>query len=121
GRIEPTNAAWIASRKPLVGEFHFQGETVFVISNHFNSKTGDQPLYGRFQPPTRSSETQRKQQAALVNTFVGQILAIDPNANVVVTGDFNDFTFSETLNILRTGNADGSGSVELFNQYDKLP
>ena len=26
---------------------------LFVIANHFNSKGGDQPLYGRFQPPTR--------------------------------------------------------------------
>ena len=28
--------------------------TLFVIANHFNSKGGDQPLFGRFQPPTRA-------------------------------------------------------------------
>ncbi|MFN0074729.1 MAG: lamin tail domain-containing protein [Chloroflexota bacterium] len=120
GRIDPTNSAWSASRKPLAGEFVFNGSTVFVIANHFNSKGGDQSLMGRFQPPTRSSETQRAQQATLVNGFVGDILAISPNANVIVAGDINDFDFSNTLNILRTGTANGNGSVELTNLYDLL-
>ncbi len=121
GRIDPTNSAWNASRKPLVGEFTFNGKTIFVVGNHFNSKGGDDPLYGRFDPPVRSSETQRHQQAALVNGFVDQILAVDPNALVVVAGDFNDFAFSDTLTILRTGSASGSGDVELENLYSTLP
>ena len=71
------------------------GETLFAIANHFNSKGGDQPLFGRFQPPTRSSETQRHQQAAIVNDFVDEILAADPHAKVIVLGDLNDFEFSD--------------------------
>ena len=63
GRIDPENRAWVDSRKPLVGEFTWRGRTVFVIANHFASKGGDQPLFGRFQPPTRSSEVQRHRQA----------------------------------------------------------
>ncbi|MEP0983576.1 choice-of-anchor I family protein [Leptolyngbya sp. AS-A5] len=46
GLIDPTNSAFNASRKPLVGEFVFNGQTVYVIGNHFNSKGGDQPLFG---------------------------------------------------------------------------
>lgn len=102
GRIDPTNAAFTDSRKPLVGEFVFNGQTVYVINNHFNSKGGDQPLLGRFQPPTLTTETQRRQQATVVRDFVQSILAIDPNANVMVIGDLNDFEFSEPLNILRS-------------------
>src|SRR5262249_650085 len=30
--------AFTASRRPLVGEFQFNGNTVFVVANHFNSK-----------------------------------------------------------------------------------
>ena len=101
GRIDPTNAAFTASRKPLAGEFLARGQHLFVISNHFNSKGGDQPLTGRFQPPQHSSETQRHQQAQIVHDFVGQILAADPNANVVVAGDLNDFEFSDTVSILK--------------------
>jgi predicted extracellular nuclease len=105
GRIDPGNSAWNASRKPLAGEFRWNGQTVFAIANHFNSKGGDQPLYGRYQPPTRSSETQRHQQATVVRGFVDQILAVDSNAAVVVLGDLNDFDYSETTSILTSGGA----------------
>jgi uncharacterized protein len=44
-RIDPLNPAFTRSRKPLVGEFLFDGHTLFVIANHFNSKGGDQPLF----------------------------------------------------------------------------
>src|SRR5262249_43616253 len=59
GRIDPTNAAFNTSRKPLAGEFMFNGHHLFMIANHFNSKGGDAPLFGHFQPPTRLSEVQR--------------------------------------------------------------
>jgi hypothetical protein len=103
GRIEPANGAWNASRKPLVGEFLFNGRRLFVIANHFNSKGGDDPLFGHAQPPVRSSEVQRHQQAALVNGFVKSLLALDSNASVMVLGDLNDFQFSDTLTVLKDG------------------
>ncbi|MBA2293911.1 MAG: endonuclease/exonuclease/phosphatase family protein, partial [Actinobacteria bacterium] len=113
GRIDPLNPAWTASRKPLAGEFRHRGKTFFVIVNHFNSKGGDQPLFGRFQPPARPSEVQRHQQAQVVNDFVDKILAADQNALVVVLGDLNDFEFSQTLQILKGG--------VLTNLMDGLP
>eukprot|EP00877_Chromochloris_zofingiensis_P013879 jgi/Chrzof1/8745/Cz03g22230.t1 len=100
GRIDPTNTAFQNSRKPLAAEFEFNGQKVFMIVNHFNSKGGDQPLFGKNQPPVRSSETQRREQAAIVANFVNQTLAIDPAANIVVLGDINDFQFSEVVEIL---------------------
>lgn len=113
GRIDPTNVAFASSRKPLAAEVLFRGHRLFLIANHFNSKGGDEPLFGRFQPPTRSSEVQRHQQARIVNDFVGQLLAADPQANVIVLGDINDFQFSETLALL-TG-------AELTTLIDTLP
>lgn len=101
GRIDPTNSAFNSSRKPLAGEFSFQGHHLFAVANHFNSKGGDQPLFGHFQPPTLSSETQRVNQATIVNNFVQQILTIDPNADVVVMGDLNDFEFSNPIMTLK--------------------
>ncbi|MEK6322055.1 MAG: lamin tail domain-containing protein [Acidobacteriota bacterium] len=103
GRIDPTNPAFNNSRKPLVGEFTFNCHSLFVIANHFISKGGDDPLFGRFQPPTLSSEVQRIQQAQVVNDFVDSILALDPNAEVVTLGDLNDFEFSAPLNTLKGG------------------
>ncbi len=101
GRLQPADAAFSNSRKPLIGEFLIKGQKLFVIANHFNSKGGDQPLFGRYQAPTRSSEPQRHQQANIVADAVTQILDIDPQARVIVLGDINDFQFSQTMQILQ--------------------
>jgi uncharacterized protein len=90
-------------RKPLVGEFRAKGKKLFVIANHWKSKSGDQPLFGRFQPPVRVTEEQRTAEAAVVKDFVDEILDIDPNANVIVLGDLNDFEFSPPLTVLEGG------------------
>jgi hypothetical protein len=103
GRIDPGNAAFTNSRKPLAGEFTYNGQHLFVIANHFNSKGGDQPLFGHFQPPTRGTEVQRNQQAQVVHDFVAALEQADRHANVVVLGDFNDFEFSTALATLRAG------------------
>ncbi|WP_232246751.1 endonuclease/exonuclease/phosphatase family protein [Kitasatospora mediocidica] len=103
GRIDPANAAWTASRKPLVGQFSFRGKKLFVIANHLVAKLGDQSIDSRFQPPARSSEVQRIQQADVENSFVSQLLAADPQAEVVSLGDYNDFQFSPALAALTKG------------------
>ncbi|MEW2549803.1 endonuclease/exonuclease/phosphatase family protein [Streptomyces sp. NPDC047002] len=114
GRIDPGNAAWQDSRKPLVGEFTFRGKRVFVVSNHFVSKGGDESLTSQHQPPTRSSETQRQEQAKAVNSFVRDIRTARKNADVVVLGDLNDFQFSGTLAALTKGGV-------LDDDIDTLP
>ncbi|WP_030246889.1 endonuclease/exonuclease/phosphatase family protein [Streptomyces sp. NRRL S-455] len=114
GRIAPADEAWKNSRKPLAGEFAFRGRTVFVIANHFNSKGGDQGLTSQYQPPARSSETQRHQQATLVNAFVKDILDTQKNADVIALGDINDFEFSRTTRLLE-------GRGELWSAIKSLP
>ncbi|MBT2734475.1 endonuclease [Bacillus sp. ISL-7] len=113
GRIDPTNAAFNSSRKPLAAQFDFQGQSVIVVANHFNSKGGDSPLFGKTQPPVLSSEVQRHKIATIVNNFVKDVKAKDANANVVLLGDFNDFEFTKTLEIAK-GN-------ELTNMVDFVP
>ncbi|KAA6217030.1 endonuclease/exonuclease/phosphatase family protein [Streptomyces filamentosus] len=105
GRIDPANAAWEASRKPLAGEFTFRGRTVFVIANHFGSKGGDESIVSHHQPPNRSSEAKRLLQAQAVNAFVKEITAVDKQADVLVVGDINDFEFSGTTEALTDGGA----------------
>jgi len=110
GRIAPGDGAWSSSRKPLAAEFTYHGTHLFAIVNHFNSKGGDDPLRGRFQPPNAVSETQRHAQAHLVADFVSQLTTADPNANVIVLGDLNDFEFSQTVGIL-----EAAGLHDLMN------
>ncbi|GIG60166.1 endonuclease [Longispora fulva] len=102
GRVDPGNAAWAATRKPLVGEFRYAGAPLFVIANHWSSKGGDDPLFGRNQPPVHSSEVKRGQQGDVVAAFVSQILAVDSQARIVVAGDLNDFEFSVAVGKLIT-------------------
>lgn len=99
GRIDPTNAAFNSSRKPLAAQFVFQGEDVIVITNHWNSKSGDTPLFGAIQPPVYNSEIQRKQIAQIVYNFVSDIKTKNPDANIVSVGDFNDYQFTDALKI----------------------
>ena len=106
--------AFASSRKPLAAEFHFGRNRIFVIANHFNSKGGDQPLFGPSQRPSLISEAQRKQQAQVINDFVDAILAEDRRAKVVVLGDLNDFPFSPPLDVLR-------GTLAVEDEDDRRP
>jgi predicted extracellular nuclease len=106
GRVAPNDPAWSTPegvRKPLVGEFRANGKKLFVIANHWKSKNGDQPLFGRFQPPVLVTETQRTAEAVVVKDFVDDLLGADPFANVIVLGDLNDFEFSAPLTALEGG------------------
>lgn len=114
GRIDPANAAFGSSRKPLVGEFVFRGKTVFVIANHLNSKGGDQGLTAQYQPPSRSSEVQRHAQATAIHSFVKDVLDTQKNADVIALGDINDFEFSDTVKVLE-------GDGELWSAIKSLP
>ena len=131
GRVDPENPVFENSRKPLAGEFRYRGRPLFVVGNHFNSKGGDDPVFGRFQEPRRPSELVRRGsatdpsdtergQAGVLNDFVRQILDIDSRARVIVLGDFNDFDFSETLRVLEQGPSTRSGP-ELINLWRLLP
>ncbi|MEU8542679.1 endonuclease/exonuclease/phosphatase family protein [Streptomyces sp. NPDC048717] len=103
GRVDPANAAWTDSRKPLAGEFSFRGRTVFVVANHFGSKGGDESIVSHHQPPNRSSEQKRLLQGQAVNAFVKDIVALDKQADVLVVGDINDFEFSAATRAMTEG------------------
>jgi hypothetical protein len=113
GRLGPTNAAFEDSRKPLAAEFVFNGEQVILVNNHFNSKGGDDPLYGVNQPPVELTQAQRLAQAEVVADFVESVYAVDEDANVIVLGDLNDFGFSKPVERLE--------EAGLFDLSDLLP
>ncbi|KAF5382416.1 hypothetical protein D9615_002975 [Tricholomella constricta] len=92
GRIDPTNAAWNSSRKPLVAHWQTpEGEKLFTINVHLASKGGSSSTQGDARPPVNSPLAARTSQISLVASFVQTILAADNSANIVVAGDFNEF------------------------------
>ena len=92
---------FFGSRLSVAAEFVFNGETVTVVNNHFSSKGGSAAILGTEQPfdarqedvTVNGSLDERQLQANAVNDFVTSILALDPEANLVVLGDFNEFEF----------------------------
>jgi predicted extracellular nuclease len=102
------NAAFANSRAPLGANFTFNGETVTVIGNHFTSKIGSDNTFSANQPPTNAGATARAAQAAAVNAAVDDLVQADPDANVIVVGDFNEFQFEEPMRVL-TGELDFDG------------
>ncbi len=130
GRIDPGNPAFTGeglsylggsregdsippSRRSLVAQFSFSGERVYVINNHFPSKSGSDDLFGMSQPIYNGKEEQRIAVAEVINSFVDDILSVDSGANVIVLGDLNEFDFEEPLAVLK-------GDV-LVNLIEKLP
>ena len=101
GRVDPNNAAWVSTRKPLAAVFAFNGHRIVTVNNHWSSKGGGDPLYGRYQPPANGSVDAREAQAQVVNDFVDEVLAVDPQAKVVVLGDLNEFSSEAPLDIVK--------------------
>ena len=95
-----SDPAFANSRKPLVATFLFHGQEVVIVNNHFTSKGGSDPLFGKNQPPNNGGEDRRNAQAAFVHAFLESLLALNPTANVIALGDLNEFQFLEPLRLL---------------------
>lgn len=105
-------------RKSLVAHFKFKnsingGKDFFMINNHLSSKRGDAPVWGSVQPAPRKSDAPRHQQAQIVKTFIDSILAARSDAMIVSVGDYNDFWFSKTMDIMKGDN--------MKNAIEELP
>lgn len=103
GRVFPTATAFQNTRKSTVAQFEFRGEKVFVIGNHFNSKLGDSSFWGATQPPFPKSDQERTMLGIGVNNFVQLIERYEPNANVIVLGDFNAYYNERSMKALGAG------------------
>lgn len=95
GRISPTSAAFTLGegegvRRSLAVELEVDGEPLFLAVNHWSSKWDDDRDFGANQPPRKPTEAKRLAQAEVVRAWVDRILALDPDARVLLLGDFNE-------------------------------
>ncbi len=89
------------SRPPYVLTADIDGETFTFINNHFKSKRGGES----------ETEPRRILQANHVASIVNEFKASDPDAQVLVIGDMNDYENSKALLELEK-----SGLVNILNQ-----
>ena len=111
--------AFERARKPLQVTFEFAGERIVLINNHFTSRRGSSPLFGALQPPAVGGFEKRRAQAAFLKAHVNGLLAADPEARIVVLGDFNEFRSGAPMAVLE--GTYGGGPQALFNLADGLP
>ncbi|MEZ4643694.1 MAG: lamin tail domain-containing protein [Chloroflexota bacterium] len=83
----PAGTEPLFSRPPLQVDVLIDGQPLTLFVNHFKSKLGGEEETG----------VRRLAQAQHLNTFVAALLAADPQARVVVMGDFNDYEQSPPL------------------------
>ncbi|KAG6900178.1 hypothetical protein C0993_001890 [Termitomyces sp. T159_Od127] len=121
GRIDPTNAAWDASRKPLVAQWQTpSGSTLFTVNVHLTSKGGSSSNWGDARPPVNLPVDVRMEQISLVASFAQSILEVDAKANILVGGDFNEYiqtreVFKPLTDVLTE--ADDAASVPEVERY----
>lgn len=85
GRIDPTNEAWTASRKPLVAQWEVYGKNgktegdFFTVNVHFGSKGGSSSIQGDARPPVNGGVEDRLAQAKLTAEFVKVCMQKSPS------------------------------------------
>ncbi|MBU3078754.1 Calx-beta domain-containing protein [Sphingomonas quercus] len=94
-----------ATRKSLLGEFAFNGNTVYVTANHFPSKSGGSDNFYQMTQdlpsgqPENSDWAQRVAAADALNAILNRIAQGDGDARIISGGDYNDFYFYRPLEV----------------------
>ena len=100
GRIDPTNTAWDASRKPIAAVWERKakpGQRFITINLHNASKGGSSSEHGDARPPVNGGVDQRTAQTKAVADFTKAIYAIDKDAAVISAGDWNEFSATSAV------------------------
>ncbi|MEM6855242.1 MAG: endonuclease/exonuclease/phosphatase family protein [Planctomycetota bacterium] len=116
GEAEPE---FLGSRKPLQVTFEFNGQQVTLINNHFRAKGGSTGLFENIQPFINGGADTRESQAEFVAGLVADLLAGDPDANVIVLGDLNEFSFESPLDALLREGLPLTNLEELLDPTDR--
>lgn len=76
-------------REPLVGEFRLNGRVLTIVNNHFKSNYIPEEFTAETQQRLAVNLAQRVAQARVVRELANSVLAADPQALLLVTGDLN--------------------------------
>jgi predicted extracellular nuclease len=124
--IDP--ADWAGTRRSLMGQFTFNGQTVFAVGSHLPSKGGSGEAYQIDQDndagqPANGGWADRNQLAQDLWSVQNLVATAVPEAKLVSGGDFNEFWYNRPLEVLTgyanpngTANTDGARYVNLMVQ-----
>lgn len=118
-RIGEDEPCFVDSRKPLVGTFRFNatGEEIVIINVHQASKRHTIPWNANDGVEVDPREDMRVGQAQFIRDYVEQLKG--QGTRFYVTGDFNDFEFSKSVQTLsQNGNANLVETVPEEDRFD---
>src|SRR5207237_7742184 len=122
---EISTSDWSSTRRSLLGEFTFHGNTVYVTANHLTAKGGSGEFWQFDQDlaagdPANAGWAKRSEQAEDVYSMLNFIQQNNPNAGIVSGGDYNDFYFYRPLTTL-TGYTEADGTARVGGaRFDNL-
>ena len=109
-------ADYTTTRLSLLGQFSFNGNTVFAMANHLPSKGGSGTFWDASQinpqngTPANSDWTQRSNIGEDIYTLLNYIQTQDTSARILSGGDYNDFYFYRPMETA-TGYVFADGAV----------
>ncbi len=120
-RFHILRSAYNGGREPLLLQFEREKQKFFVIGVHFVSNNLNTPLFGSVQPIEKPEEAKRILQAQQVATIADQLTQEYGALPILVLGDFNDDSWSDTLSAFsKTGFADTSDRVDATERFSIL-
>lgn len=122
-RIDPKNIAWNVTRKPLVAHWETKsGAELFTVNLHLSSKKGSS-TQGDARPPVNAPIENRTKQVESVAGFIKDLLTVDPDANIIVAGDFNEFVQTRSVYQPLSGllvDIDDAAGVPEYERYSYI-
>jgi predicted extracellular nuclease len=85
------------TREPVVCRFLWNEIEFFVVGVHLTSNNLNTPLFGASQPIEKPEEAKRINQAESIANMTENLLAQNPQAGIIIAGDFNDAPWSDAL------------------------
>ncbi len=120
------NAAdWSGTRRSLLGEFTFNGNTVYVVANHWPAKIGSGEYWQFDQDlangdPENGDWAQRSAVAEDVYEMLNVIASGAPDAGIASGGDYNEFYFYRPMTTV-TGYTMADGTTRVGGaRFDNL-
>lgn len=111
-RLFEDDTAFLGTRKPTIWLFNWKNEQFLVLGLHLISQSTNSPDWGDIHPIITPDQEKREKQAILINEYLSQKSFLQPEPNIIILGDFNDYSWSNTLKVLH----DNQNFVLLSNE-----
>jgi len=99
-RLFSNDQSFLGTRKPTIWLFDWKGEQFIILGLHLVSQSANTPDWGNLHPIGKPEQMKREDQMKLIYEYLSKQNLLISQANVIIIGDFNDYPWSTTIDIL---------------------